>query len=302
VTRYLEHALAGDATSADEWNEHLIAFHLTYPDVTAKIVGAFHTADGETSYQRLARHAREHSPSARRVVDIGCGSGELLHHLNLTYDRAIELTGIDLSASELAFARRRVPGATLICGDVAQTLPVEQVDVVVAHLSFLSMARLRDAFRRIHDVLVPGGLLAFIVEDLSASESVVTIVAPLMRVLHERYPELDLAVPGREGAENELTMRELLKTTGFTGAVEVEPIVLSAHLSDDQIAEFALRSYPFGLLDESAQTALRERLLSNRSHSKDERTLVKLPLKLVTARRANGISTDRPPARMEYTQ
>lgn len=300
MTRYLERALAGDTASVDEWNEHLIAFHRTFPNITAELIGGFHTGDGETSYERLARHVHERHPSARRIVDIGCGSGELLHHLNVNFDRTVELTGIDLVPSELELARRRVSRAMLVCGDVAEMLPLQRIDVAVAHLSFLSMARLREALRRIHDALIPGGMLAFIIEDPGASESVIAMVAPLMRALHERHPALNLAVPERDSMENEVTLRALLKTSGFTEAIDVETIVLSAHMTDDEIVEFALHSYPFGLLDANEQSQLRERLRGALAHSNNERTLVKLPLKLVTARRGDAISTTRSSTVTEY--
>jgi SAM-dependent methyltransferase len=186
-------------------------------------------------------------------------------------------------------AGARVPRAILICADAAQMLPLERMDVAVAHLSFLSTARLRDAFGHIHNALLPGGLLTFVIEDPTAPQSVIAMLLPLMRALHERYPRVNLAVPERDGVENEVTLRALLKATGFTGAVDVEHLVLSAHLTLDEIIEFAFHSYPFGLLNENAQAELRECLRASLSHANGEATLVKLPLKLVTARRDNAI-------------
>ncbi len=293
VTRYLERALAGDAANADDWNEHLIAFHRAFPDVTAQLIGRFQTAEGENSYQRLARHVYEQYPAAQRILDVGCGSGELLQHLDAFFDAAAELAGIDLVETELEIARRRVSHATLICADAAQTQPVQRIDVAVAHLSFLSMTRLRDALGLIHDALRPGGILTFIIEDLSASDSIVAMMIPLMRALHERYPQMNLAVPERDGVDNEVTLRALLKSTGFTNRIDIEPLVLSAQLVRDQIAEFALRAYPFALLEESAQAELRSRLHDTLARNRDGGTLVKLPLKLVTARRASAMSNDR---------
>lgn len=301
MTRYLDRALAGVAASADDWNDHLITFHRAFPNITAELLGGFHTADGETSYQHLARHVHECSPTAQRIVDVGCGSGELLHHLDGVFEHSVELTGIDLAASELELVRRRIPRAILICGDAAQFFPLQRLDVAVAHLSLLSMARLRDVLRRIHDALQPGGLLTFIIEDPAASESVIAMMAPLMRALHERYPGVNLAVPERDGMENEVTLRAVLKASGFTETIDIEPMVLSAHLTLDEIVEFALFSYPFGLLDANAQTELREQLRASLRNDTG-RTHVKLPLKLVTARRGDAISSNRPSTATEYVQ
>ena len=45
-------------------------------------------------------------PADASVLEIGCGSGELLHLL-----KAARKTGIDLSATQIAAARQRVPDA-----------------------------------------------------------------------------------------------------------------------------------------------------------------------------------------------
>lgn len=287
MTRYLELALAGVPASADDWNEHLIAFHRAFPNVTPELIGRFRSGDDETSYQRLARHVKAQEPVATRILDLGCGSGELMDELDTVFSGEAELIGIDLVESELALARRRLHGATLIRGNAAADVGVEDVDVVVAHLSFLSMARLRDALCRVYNALRTRGLLTFIIEDPSAPDSVVAMMAPLMQALYERYPRLNFAVPERDGIENELTLRALLKSAGFTGAIDVEPLVLSAHLTRDEACEFALLSYPFGLLDETERSELRKRLCSNFARRDDTKngTLVKLPLKLVTTRR-----------------
>src|SRR4051812_24287985 len=54
-----------------------------------------------------------------RLLDVGCGAGAAL---KLAADRGAHVTGLDAAPGLLAYARRRVPGATLIEGEL-QTLP-----------------------------------------------------------------------------------------------------------------------------------------------------------------------------------
>lgn len=56
---------------------------------------------------RLVRLARQHLPKARRVLEIGCGTGKNLGALGRAFPEA-EIVGLDLSADMLAQARKRV--------------------------------------------------------------------------------------------------------------------------------------------------------------------------------------------------
>jgi SAM-dependent methyltransferase len=62
---------------------------------------------GARAYRALLAHYYNLLiPADASVLEIGCGSGELLARLNAT-----NKTGLDLSATQIAAARQRVPGA-----------------------------------------------------------------------------------------------------------------------------------------------------------------------------------------------
>src|SRR5690242_9492272 len=69
-----------------------------------------------------------------RMLDIGCGAGLALR---LAADRGADVTGLDAALGLLEYARRRVPGATII-QDELQTLPFPDhaFDAVTAFNSF----------------------------------------------------------------------------------------------------------------------------------------------------------------------
>jgi SAM-dependent methyltransferase len=50
-----------------------------------------------------------------RLLDVGCGSGLALR---LAADRGADVTGLDASTGLLVHARRRVPGATIVEGEI----------------------------------------------------------------------------------------------------------------------------------------------------------------------------------------
>ena len=96
-------------------------------------------------------------PRETRLLDAGCGSGvfcELVAH------QSVFVTGLDASDALLEFARRRVPQAAYVAGELEQ-LPFldASFDVVTGFCSFqyahAPSKALAEAFR----VLSPGGRL-----------------------------------------------------------------------------------------------------------------------------------------------
>jgi SAM-dependent methyltransferase len=106
---------------------------------------------------------REHS--AKRVVDIGCGSGVWAREL---VDAGHDVLGVDLSPAMIAIARRRVPEADLRV-ESWRTFRPPACDAVTAMgevLGYLldrrsSTAALDRLFRRVFKSLRPGGLFVF---------------------------------------------------------------------------------------------------------------------------------------------
>ncbi|HUQ06760.1 MAG TPA: class I SAM-dependent methyltransferase [Kofleriaceae bacterium] len=92
-----------------------------------------------------------------RLADLGCGDGHLLAELRAA-GFAGAMVGLDLSEAELAAARARGTGATLVQAR-AQALPVRDgaFDVVVSHLAFTLMSDVDDVVRELARVIAPGG-------------------------------------------------------------------------------------------------------------------------------------------------
>lgn len=97
---------------------------------------------------------------AGHVLEIGCGAGEDTAVLAAA---GLRVLAFDLSATEVALARARVPAADIRCLDLRAPLPLGpgQADVVVASLSlhYFDWSQTLDIVQRIHGVLRPGGLL-----------------------------------------------------------------------------------------------------------------------------------------------
>ena len=93
-----------------------------------------------------------------RVLELGCGAG--LVDTRILAER-FAVTGVDVSAEQIARARANVPTATFIKADLTELqLEAESCDAVASFYVFNHVPRdlLAGVFARVHSWLVPGGL------------------------------------------------------------------------------------------------------------------------------------------------
>lgn len=92
-----------------------------------------------------------------RALDAACGTGAVAQQL---VDRGHDVVGIDISSAMLARARKAVPEAHFIAGDLTDLpLPDGDVDHVVCCLALTHLDDLRPFFAETSRVMRPGGHL-----------------------------------------------------------------------------------------------------------------------------------------------
>lgn len=138
-------------------------------DARKTIVARGYDALGEdyvawaASYADPARQRMLEALSARlapgaRVLDIGCGPG--VPTTRILADR-FEVTGVDISETQLDAARRNVPEATFVLGDLTLVdFPPGSFEGVTAFYSIIHVPREEHGpvFQRVSRWLIPGGL------------------------------------------------------------------------------------------------------------------------------------------------
>lgn len=138
-------------TRADSWRD---TFYGQY-DAVEKV------DDFDSRYPYLKRMISQHIPKNRdtRIVDLGCGKGTLLHALQL--GGYTNLTGVDLSPSQIAVARARSAGRIEQSDGLSflsQRGPSD-FDVVITFdvIEHLTREELMALGQQIFRVLSPGG-------------------------------------------------------------------------------------------------------------------------------------------------
>lgn len=100
-----------------------------------------------------------HIRPADRVLDVGCGKGELAH--DLVRRTGANVTGIDINRPSLDFARKRfrVEGLEFVEGDILTWSPPHDYDVVVLSNVLEHVAPRVDLLRRIRSTAHPDRFL-----------------------------------------------------------------------------------------------------------------------------------------------
>ena len=111
-------------------------------------------------------------PDQCRILEVGCGSGWLTTELV----RHGQVTAVDLADEVLERARTRVPAADFRAGDVL-TMPLDAgaFDLIVTLETLSHVGDQAEFFRRMRELLVPGGTLLLTTQNRRVMERTETM-------------------------------------------------------------------------------------------------------------------------------
>lgn len=95
----------------------------------------------------------------RRIVDLGCGPGNVTAILKQRFPGAV-VTGLDGSAAMLAKARLAAPDCNFVQGDFFTWEPEERPDLIYSNAALHWVDQHPVLFPRLLSLLAPGGVLA----------------------------------------------------------------------------------------------------------------------------------------------
>ncbi len=116
--------------------------------------------DFEAEASRVAGMLREKCPTAKRLLDVGCGTGR--HAAALTDGHGFEVDGLDIESGFLEVARKRCPNGKFFRGDMASFDLGDSYDAVLCLFSSIGYIRTPDRLaltaRSIRRHVAPGGI------------------------------------------------------------------------------------------------------------------------------------------------
>ena len=192
-----------------------------------------------------------------RLLDVGCGAGRALR---LAADRGADVTGLDAAPGMLEYARRRVPGAEMIQGEI-QSLPFGDAafDAVTGFNSFQYAADPIAALREARRVTAPGGrILALVWSPPEMCE-----LAPHLQSLGALMPPPPPGAPGPFALSGSDALEQFFGQAELEVA-EIKDVMCTFAYPDTATGFAALRcSGPVvGVVEHAGEEAVREAIES----------------------------------------
>jgi SAM-dependent methyltransferase len=192
-----------------------------------------------------------------RLLDAGCGAGLVLR---LAADRGADVGGLDATEALLAHARRRVPGAPVVHGELESLpQPDDSFDVVTGFNSFQYAARPPVALREAARVTRSGGRVVALVwgppETCQA--------APYLAALGSLMPPPPPGAPGPYALSGEQALEALLAGAGLDPVTIADVPAPWVYADDATAVRGLLSSGPaVKAIEHSGEAAARDAVLA----------------------------------------
>ena len=192
---------------------------------------AFKDYAGEA--ERVRELVRARAPHARTLLDVACGTGKHLEHLQ----RSFTVEGLDLDPELLTIARGRLPGVPLHQGDMTSFRLGRRFDAVTCLFSAIGYVTAEDGLSRaaaaLADHLEPDGVL--IVEPWISPDAWRDRHIGGVHVDEDELQAIRISLPRRDGPLSILELHYLIGTPdGVERVVEEHTLRL---WRDDQYRE-----------------------------------------------------------------
>ncbi|MEJ1172438.1 class I SAM-dependent methyltransferase [Variovorax sp. CCNWLW235] len=189
---------------------------------------------------------------ARRVLDVGCGTGATTLAIARVLGAGGHCTGADISEPMIAAARARAnregAPASFVCGD-AQRHPFEPAsfDLVVSRFGVMFFDSPVQAFSNLLNAAKSGARLRAIAWRSAAENPFMTTAeraaAPLLPNLPARKP----GAPGQFAFADPGRVASILEESGWAG-IDIRPIDVECALPESDLMGYLTRLGPVGLV------------------------------------------------------
>src|SRR6516225_3498473 len=139
--------------------------------------GEFYDAimgDRWAAAEQVLQFIRAAKPDAKKVLELGCGTGSILKYLQDAY----EVCGLDISGKMLSVAHAKVPRSKLFRQDMVDFRIDDRFDVIFSVFDSINHVRRfsdwKKVFARVRRHLLPGGCFIF---DINTQRKLERLIA-----------------------------------------------------------------------------------------------------------------------------
>jgi ubiquinone/menaquinone biosynthesis C-methylase UbiE len=232
-------------------------FHEKHPSCTPLAFASGSTDEGINSYQFLVDVIKTHEKKIS-VLDLACGDGALSKVLLNKFGTGLELTGIDISRSELQVAKKNFsnyPVKLIEANAKNIPLPSNSQDYILCHMAFMLMDEIDQVVSEIYRCLKPGGTFSAIVggksEKSKQFEKFLNLLSSALKDENKNW----LSDLGDPRTRKEDGLRSLFNSDYFED-VEIENFKLQFSDKPENMMNFFMLMYDVDQLSDSRRNQL----------------------------------------------
>jgi ubiquinone/menaquinone biosynthesis C-methylase UbiE len=284
-----EIAAAGRANTPDEWTAYFHAFHEALPNAN-DLFTILKTRSNDTSYTIVAKAV---SSTAREVLDLACGDGNLIEELLAHVSRTALIHGVDISSAETRIAERRFhdePRVEIRTGDAA-ALPYADAsfDCVIAHQFLNFLPDIHPYLNEIARVLRPGARLLFVANrgwQHDRDATWIKINDAALAAIRDLYPKFVWPKMGDMRMYDEEGIHAIFSESRRfdMNTISIGSFTSSALMTPDRVAAVYNRLYLYGLIPEKKRILEAVTARAQELATRGDLVELSLPFRLVTVR------------------
>ncbi len=205
------------------------------------------------------------SRGARRVLDVGCGTGSTTLAAARAAGPEGRCTGVDISEPMLALARSRAEreraAATFICADAQQhPFTPASFDLVISRFGVMFFDDPVAAFANLRRAAAPRAGLRAIAWRSPRENPFMTAAEQAAQPLLPELPPRQPGAPGQFAFADAARVRSILQQSGWSDA-DVRPIDVPCVFPEAELQGYAGRLGPVSLALRGADEPLRQKVL-----------------------------------------
>ncbi|GAB3476283.1 class I SAM-dependent methyltransferase [Amycolatopsis cihanbeyliensis] len=202
---------------------------------------------------------------ARRVLDVGCGTGGVTVAVATALGAGSRCVGVDVSEPMIAAARARTeregaPASFIRADAQSHTFEPGGFDLIVSRFGVMFFDDVARAFDNLRRATRDGGELRFIVWRGMAENPFMTTAERAAAPLLPNLPDRDPDAPGQFALADADRVRRALAESAWTG-IDIQPVDVACSLPEQELARYVTLFGPVGRALQEADDRLRDQVV-----------------------------------------
>jgi SAM-dependent methyltransferase len=203
---------------------------------------------------------------ARRVLDVGCGTGSTTRAVARRLGANSDSVGVDISQQMIDTARtlteqERVP-AKFICADAqSHSFEPASFDMIVSRFGVMFFADPVEAFANLRNAAGKEAALCFIAWRSPAENRFMTTAERAAASLLPNLPARRADAPGQFGFADARRVQSILAQSGWTD-IDIQPIDVTCTLPESELSRYGARLGPVGVALREVDARTRDQVVA----------------------------------------